>query len=445
MKKVLSLVLLVALVLSVTACASTATTTAAPAATTAAGETTTAAAATTAAAEPVTIIVTNGKGEIAAQFTKAAADFSAANPGITVDAQSVTVGDTVGIYDKLTAAGKKVVMPMVEPYSVNDKYKDIVANLDGAKWIADTDAAFKNAAGNVVGFPFVIEGFGIVYNKTVVEKAVGGTFDPYSIKTRDQFVALLDKVVASGIKKPIAYQTEFWSVSNHYSSQFINQATDKLAFVADMKAGKVDFAKNAVWNGYYDTMDLLASKKYNVYGDRPLGKYYDEAHVKVGSGEAAFLFNGNWAFDSLKAVAGSEFGFIGVPFTNDEKDPNAGKITAGPTQVYIIDKSATPAEQAAAEKFLEWMVYDAKGQDFIVNQSQCISAFKNNPNKVTNPLGAALADAIGKGMTLDFSTNYVSAGDYGDILAPDVQKYIDGKETREQLAKAFTAYYTSLG
>ncbi len=441
MKKVLSLILLLALVMSITACASTAMS----AATTAASAETTAAATTAATQEPVTIIVTNGKGEIAAQFTQAAADFMAANPGITVDAQSVTVGDTVNIYDKLIAAGKKVVMPMVDPYSVNDKYKDIVTNLDGAKWIADTDSAIKNAAGNVVGFPFVIEGFGIVYNKTIVEKAIGGTFDPYSIKTRDQFIALLDKVVASGIAKPIAYQTESWSVSNHYSSQFINQATDKLAFVADMKAGKVDFAKNAVWNGYYDTMDVLASKKYNVYGERPLGKYYDEAHVKVGSGEAAFLFNGNWAFDSLKAVAGSEFGFIGVPFTNDEKDPNAGKITAGPTQVFIIDKSATPAEQAAAEKFLEWMVYDAKGQDFVVNQSQCISAFKNNSNKVTNPLGAALADAIGKGMTLDFSTNYVNPGDYGDILAPDVQKYIDGKETREQLAKTFTDYYSSLG
>lgn len=444
MKKVLSLVLLVTLVLSMTACASTATT---AATTAAAAETTKAAAETTAAAaqEAVTIIVTNGKGEIAAQFTQAAKDFMDANPGITVDAQSVTVGDAVGIYDKLTAAGKKVVLPMVEPYSVNDKYKDIAATMDGAKWIADTDSAFKNAAGNVVGFPFVIEGFGIVYNKAVVEKAVGGTFDPYSIKTRDQFIALLDKVVASGIKKPIAYQTEFWSVANHYSSQFINQATDKLAFVADMKAGKVDFASNAVWNGYYDTMDVLASKKYNVYGERPLGKYYDEAHVKVGNGEAAFLFNGNWAFDSLKAVSGSDFGFIGVPFTNDEKDPNAGKITAGPTQVMIIDKTATPAEQAAAEKFLEWMVYDEKGQDFVVNKSQCISAFKNNKNTVTNPLGKALADAIGKGMTLDFSTNYVSAGDYGDIIAPDVQKYIDGKETRADLAKAFANYYSSLG
>ncbi|MDD2533909.1 MAG: ABC transporter substrate-binding protein [Eubacteriales bacterium] len=438
MKKILALVLLLALAISMTACAPAATT-AAPAETTAAPAETTAAVAD----EPVTIIVTNGKGEIAAQFDQAAKDFMALNPNITVEMYSVTVGDTVSIYDKLTSSGKIVTLAMVEPYAVNDKFVDTVASMDGAPWIAETTSAFKNVAGQVVGFPFAIEGFGLVYNKAVVEKAVPG-FDPLSIKTRDQFVELLDKIIASGVKKPIAYQTEAWSVSNHYSAQFINQATDKNAFAADLKAGNFDYINNAVWNGYYDTMDVLADAKYNVYGERPLGSYYDEAHVKVGNGEAAMLFNGNWAFDSLKAAPESSFGFIPVPFTNDAADVNAGKLSVGPTQVFIIDKNATPAEQAAAEKFLEWMVFDEKGMDFVVNQSQIISAFKNNPNKVTNPLGAAIADAIGKGATLDFPTNYVSAGDYYNILGPSVQAYINKDSTREELATAFTDYYATL-
>ncbi len=441
MKKVLSIILMITLILSLTACASTPTTTAAPAETTAApGETTTAAPSD----EPVTIIVTNGKGEIAAQFDQAAKDFMAANPNITVEMYSVTVGDTVSIYDKLISAGKIVTLAMVEPYSVNEKYADIAATMDGAAWINETDAAFKNAEGHVVGFPFAIEGFGLVYNKAVVEKVVPG-FDPLSIKTRDQFVELLDKLVAAGIKKPIAYQTEAWSVANHYSSQFINQAADKNAFVADLKAGNFDYLNNAVWNGYYDTMELLADPKYNVFGERPLGSYYDEAHVKVGNGEAAMLFNGNWAFDSLKAAPGSDFGFIPVPFTNDANDPNAGKLSVGPTQVFIIDKNATPAEQAAAQKFLDWMVFDEKGMDFLVNKSQIISAFKNNPNKVTNPLGAAISDAIAAGATLDFPTNYVSAADYMNILGPSVQAFINKDISREDLAAAFEDYYASLG
>jgi len=389
----------------------------------------------------VTIIMTNGKGEISKQFAQATKDFMAANPDIIVEPYSVAVGDTVNIFDKLTASGKVVTLAMMEPNSVLDKYKDFGVDLTNEKWNKDTVYSFKNPQGQVVGFPFAIEGFGLVYNQKVLDKAVGGTFDPSTINTRDKFKALLDKIQASGVKYPIAYQTEAWSVANHYSSQFINQDSDPSKVVAQMVDGKFDFAGNAAWNGYYDTMDLLASKQYNKYGERPLGQYYDDAHLAVGKGESAILFNGNWAYDSLKAVAGDKFGLMPVPVDNNAANPMNNKIVAGPTQVILLNKKATSAQQEAAKKFLNWLVDDKAGQDFIVNKSQIISAFKSNPNKVTNPLGIAISDAIAKDKTMPFSTNYVSAAEYTDILAPHVQKYIIKKETRADLAKGFVDYY----
>lgn len=391
----------------------------------------------------VTIIVTNGKGEIASQFTQAAKDFMKANPNITVEPYSVAVGDTLNVFDKLTASGKVVSLAMVEPNSVVDKYKDVGIDLSSEKWNSETSYGFKNAEGKVVGFPFAIEGFGLVYNQKVLDKAVGGTFDPFSINTRDKLKALLDKIKASGIKYPVAYQTEDWSVSNHYSSQFLDQTSDPNKTLSQLKAGTFDYTKNAAWNGYYDTMDLLASKDYNKYGDRPLGKYYDDAHLAVGKGESAMLFNGDWAYDSLKAVAGDKFGFIPVPVDNNENNPMNNKLVVGPTQVFIVNKKATQAQQDAAKKFLNWLVDSKEGQDFVVNKCQIISAFKNNTNKVTNPLGVAISEAIAKNKTMPFSTNYVSASDYQTILGPDVQKYISKNETRADLAKAFTAYYAS--
>jgi raffinose/stachyose/melibiose transport system substrate-binding protein len=392
--------------------------------------------------EKVTIIMTNGKGEIASQWEQAAKDFMAANPNITVQAQSQAVGDTLSVLDKLTASGEVVTIAMMEPSGVLNKYKDFGIDLSAEKWNEETKDGFKNASGQVVGFPFAIEGFGLVYNKKVVEKAVGGTFDPFSINTRDKLKELLDKIKASGVKYPIAYQTEGWSVSNHYSTQFLNQAEDGSTIVAQLKEGKFDLAGNAAWNGYYDTMDLLASKDYNKFGERPLGQYYDAAHLAVGKGESAMLFNGNWAFDSLKAVAGDSFGFIPVPNDNNPENPLNNKIVAGPTQVLAINKAATPAQQEAGKKFLNWLVYDQAGQDFLVNKSQIISAFKNNPNKVTNPLGAAIGEAITQGKTMPFSTNYVVADDWFKIIGPDVQKYIVKKIDRPALAKAIQTYYT---
>ncbi|WP_411343152.1 ABC transporter substrate-binding protein [Paenibacillus sp. WLX1005] len=389
----------------------------------------------------VSIIITNGKGEIASQWAQAAKDFMAENPDIQVEAVSSAVGDTVSLLDKLTASGKTVTLAMMSPDSITNKYKDFGIDLSQEKWNQDTEYGVKDANGKIAGFPFSIEGFGLVYNKTVLDKVEGGTFDPFTINTRDKLQALLDKIKASGITYPVAYQTENWSVANHYSTQFLNQAADPNTIVDQLKAGTLDLASNPVWNGYYDTLDLLVSPEYNKYGERPLGKYYDDAHVSVGKGESAILFNGNWAYDSLKAVSGESFGFMPVPVDNDASNPLNNKIAAGPTNILVINQKATPEQQAAAKKFLDWIVYNKKGQDFLVNQSQVISAFKNNPYKVSNPLGAALAEAIKDGKTLPFSSNYVKVEDWGSILAPDIQKYIAKKETRAELAQVIQNYY----
>ncbi|MDP4083972.1 MAG: ABC transporter substrate-binding protein [Bacillota bacterium] len=392
---------------------------------------------------PVKIIVTNSKGEIDAQFKQAAKDFMKVNPKINVEVDTQAVGDTLGVYDKLTASGKTVTLAMFDPYAALHKYKDVGIDLSNDKWNAETNDALKNSDGKVIGFPFAVEGMGLVYNQKVLDKAVGGTFDPYSINTQDKLKDLLNKIKASGVKYPVAYQTEAWSVGNHYSSLFLDQESDPNTILDKLKSGSLDLTQNAAWNGYYDTLNLLTSKDYNKFGDRPLGQYYDAAHVAVGKGDSAILFNGDWAFDSLHAIAGDTFGFMPVPVDNNPDNALNNKIAVGPTQVFVINKKATKAEQAAAKKFLNWLVYDKTGQDFVVNKGQIISAFKNNPNKVNNPLGIAISNAIAKGATMPFSTNYINAGDWPTTIGPDVQKYIAKQESRAQLAKVFEDYYKS--
>lgn len=391
----------------------------------------------------VNIIVTNGKGEIDAQFKEAAKEFMKANPDINVDVNSIAVGDALNIYDKLSASGKTVTLAMFSPYDALNKYKDVGIDLSSEKWNAETNDALKNSEGNVIGFPFAVEGMGLVYNQQVVEEAVGGTFDPFSINTQDKLIDLLDTIKESGVEYPVAYQTEAWSVANHYSSLFLNQESDPTTLLNQLEAGELDLIRNEIWNGYNDTLELLTSTDYNKFGERPIGQYYDAAHVAVGNGESAFLFNGNWAFDSLKALEGSNFGFMPVPVDNDSDNPLNNKIAVGPTQVFVINKKATEEEQEAAKKFLEWLVYDEVGQDFVVNQSQIISAFKNNPNKVTNPLGVAISSAIAENKTMPFSTNYINTGDWNSILGPEIQKYIAKQSSKEDLAKAIQSYYTS--
>lgn len=444
MKKLLALLLVVALSFSIVACSSGSketdnTTTDKTTTDKTTADTKTESESTP--AEKVTIIITNGKGEIAEQHAAAAKAFMDSHPNIIVEEYTGAVGETVSAFDKMTASGEIITLAMMEPNAAINKYQDWGIDLSGEKWVADTVYGMTNPSGVLVGFPYAIEGMGLVYNKEVVEKAVGGEFDPFSIITRDDLIALLEKIKASGIEYPIAYQTEAWSVANHFGSMFMNQNEDPMDTVKAIESGSFDFASNKVWNDYFDTMDVLKDSAYNMFGERPIGQYYDQAHVAVGQGQAAMLFNGNWAFDSLQALEGQDFGFIPVPNNNDPNNRLNGKLTAGPTQIYLINKEATPAQQDAAKEYLNWLVYDEGGQNYIVNESQVISPFKNNPYTVTNPLGVAIAEAIAVDKVLPFSTNYIAAGDYYTIIGPEVQQYIDGLKTREELAAAYKAYY----
>lgn len=389
----------------------------------------------------VKIVITNGKGEISEQFNEAAKAFMDAHEDIEVEVHSKAVGDTLNPYDKLTASGVTVTIAMFEPYEALTKYKDIALDLSGEKWNEETSDALKDENGNVIAFPFAIEGMGYVYNEDIVKKAVGDDFDPFSINTRDKLIDLLDKIKESGVEHPVAYQTEAWSVGNHYSSLFLNQDGDPNATLEKLANGSLKLIDNDAWNGYYDTLELMVSEEYNVYGERPLGQYYDSAHVAVGNGEAAILFNGNWAFDSLQALEGTNFGFMPVPVDNNPENPLNNKIAVGPTQVLMINKNASKEEQEAAKKFLNWLVYEDAGQDFVVNKAQIISAFKNNPYTVTNPLGVAISEAIANGQTMPFATNYINAGEWSTTIGPEVQKYIAGETTREKLAEFLEDYF----
>ncbi len=439
MKKLLAILLMLSMVLSLAACNSSDSAEESEASDEKQESTTSTTSEAT--SDKVTIIITNGKGEIAAQHAAAAEAFMASHLNVVIEEYTGQVGDTVDIFDKLTSSGKTITLAMMEPNAALANYQDWGIDLSGEAWVEETVYGMTNPSGVLVAFPYAIEGMGLVYNKEVVENAVGGTFDPFSIVTRDDLKELLDTIKASGIEYPIAYQTEAWSVANHFGSMFMNQNEDPMDTVKAIGSGDFDFATNEVWNGYFATMDLLKDPSYNLFGERPIGQYYDQAHIAVGQGESAMLFNGNWAFDSLKALEGSDFGFIPVPNDNNSNNRLNGKLTAGPTQIYMINAEASKAEQDAAKAYLNWLVFDEVGQDYLVNESQVISAFKNNPYKVVNPLGASIAEAIAINKVLPFSTNYISAGDYHTLLGPEVQQYIDGLYTREELAEAYTKFY----
>jgi raffinose/stachyose/melibiose transport system substrate-binding protein len=80
------------------------------------------------------------------------------------------------------------------------KIRDKLVDLSDEKWAKDIIATsamdLAKPAGKLIAFPATVEGFGLIYNKSLLDKA---HVDPKTIKTRKDLAAAFEKVKAAGI------------------------------------------------------------------------------------------------------------------------------------------------------------------------------------------------------------------------------------------------------
>ncbi|BFH67593.1 ABC transporter substrate-binding protein [Paenibacillus dendritiformis] len=392
--------------------------------------------------QAVTITFLNSKAEIQQEMNAAAAQFREANPGITVEVISTTEAQSpVERASALYAAGTPATLAMLDAGDIA-KFKDKAADLSAEKWVRDL-AQPNELDGRTIAFPFAVEGYGLIYNKAAVEKALGGSFDPGAVHTAGALEKLFRQLEASGTA-PITIGSMDWSLGNHFLAlAYAAQPDgDVEAFLDELKAGQAALADNAAFNGLLDTFDLMM--KYNKGKDDPMAVTYEQSASAVAKGEAAMTFNGNWLIGELqKSNPDGEFGFLPVPVSNDAGDKANSAIAIGATKQIFIDKEkSTEEQQAAAKKFLDWLVYEEAGQDFLVNKARVVPAFQNIAMEPANSLGQAVKAYNNAGQALPFAGNFVP-GDHWKVLGASMQKYLAGKADRAALAAEIEDYWKS--
>lgn len=395
----------------------------------------------------VKITFLNSKGEIQTQLEDAAKAFTKDNPNIQVEVIAAPAGASP--FEKVSsmyAAGNAPSLAMLDPGDIA-KFNDKFLDLSGEKWVADAvDKSLdvvKTTDGKVMAFPVTVEGTGIIYNKNILDKA---GIDPKNIKTTKDLEEAFNKVKATGVN-PVAVSPMDWSLAGHFISiAYADQSKDSKEiekFTNDLKAGKVDLTQNKQFNGLLDTFDLL--KKNNIDAKDPLAGTYENDQQYMGSGKVAFWFMGNWAWPQIKDFAGdnTNFGFIPVPISNNASDYGNAGIPVGVTKFIGVDKVNNNADQqAAAKKFLEWLVYNNNGQDILVNKANIIPAFKNITIEPKDPLGKSIKSYIASGNTIQFMTTLPP--DHWKQVGASMQKYLAGKIDRAGLAKEVQDYWKTV-
>ncbi|CAM4480058.1 MAG: ABC transporter substrate-binding protein [Paenibacillus macerans] len=397
-----------------------------------------------ASGKTVEISVLVGKEEIAKPFESMVSDYNSSQDKVKV---SIIPLSGANGYERMTTLYASNNAPTVMSIGQElELMQGKLLDLSDQEWVKNASPGTLDYAtydGKVLGMPMSVEAFGFIYNKAVLDKVAGGSFDPSSVRTINDLKALFEKIEAAGVT-PITVTPLDWSLGAHFSNiLFTDQSPDRETrhkFLADMKSGNVDLANNAVFNGWMDTLDLM--KQYNKAKDAPLSAQYDEAPLQLADGEAAMWFMGNWAYPQLKeADPDGEYGFLPVPVSNNADDYGNSQISASVSLYWSIDKEqSTPEEQAAAKDFLNWMVSSEQGQDYYVNQFSAIPAFNNFKIMPEDSLSQSLLFYMDKQQTLEWMNLYFPPDGY-PTMGATLQKYLTGNIDRAGVAKEYEEYW----
>lgn len=391
------------------------------------------------------ITLLNSKAEIQVALEKMGAAFEEKS-GVHVEVMPVTDGDSP--YTKVVSlynSGNPPTLSILDTTDVIALAEEKAADLTDEMWTKEAEKYLTKVNDKVYSFPLCIEGRGMIYNKAVIDKALGKEFDPSTIKTLDDFVALLDELVAAGIEKPISVAKEDWSLGAHHL-QYIYETYDGTSegaqeIIGQIKDGTLDISSYDRLSQFLDMFDVL--KKYNVAKGDPLGADYDEMAIDLADGKTAFWFNGNWAWPNLSEAGAEEedeYGFLPYFLNNDENDFVNQMIQGSPSKQVMLDgQIASEKEQKAAKEFLNWIVYSEIGQQMLVKTCNIIPPFQNNPYEPADPLSRDIYEKVHHEQA--FNASAIVPNDHWSILGAAMQKYLADRSGREELMKSIEDYW----
>ena len=391
------------------------------------------------------ITLLNTKAEIQVALEKMGAEYEKKS-GVHVEVMPVTDGDSP--YTKMVSlynSGNPPTLAILDTTDVIALAEEKAVDLSAEKWVSEAEGYTTDINGKIYSFPLCIEGRGIIYNKAVIDKALGTEFDPASVTTQDEFVALLDKLVEKGIERPVSMAKEDWSLGAH-QLQYIYETYDGTSdgaqkVIGDIKSGKMDLATYSRMSEFLDTFDIL--KKYNVAQKDPLGADYDEMAIDLADGKTAFWFNGNWAWPNISeagAKEDDEYGFLPYFLNNDKSDFANQMIQASPSkQVMLEGQVATEKEQAAGKEFLNWIVFSEIGQQMLVKTCNVIPPFKNNPFEPADPLSRDIYTKVHEQKA--FNASAIVPNDHWAVLGAAMQKYLAGRSGRDEMISSVQGYW----
>ena len=367
------------------------------------------------------LVIFQSKTEIMDKLNACAEDFSA-ETGIEVEVWE-TSGDNYFTdlkTDLSTQAGPTLFS--LAPGSESVEMADYLEDVSGLNFIDKVSAGMVDTVnGKQVGIPYTLEGFGLVYNGSLV--------DPSTLTSTDALVSYLEKAKADGINGLGFSQEDYFLIMHVLNTPFAIQA-DPADYLAKVLAGEERMIDNDAFKEFASFMEAVRANCTN-----PTDITYDNNCGDFATGKAAMIHQGNWCY-SMFADYDVDFdmGIAALPLCGNSK------VAVSVPAAWYINTDAAEEEKNAAKAFLEWLYTSETGKNYLMAEFGFVPVVEGMTSETLDPISSSVAEAAAKGETIPWSMANWPAG-ISSSLAPIVSQFyvsdMSGEELVNQLNDAF--------
>lgn len=327
-------------------------------------------------------------------------------------------------------------------------WKDYCADLKDSelyKHLTDKSLAVTDKGG-VYGIPYVLEGYGIIYNKEITDKYFALPKKSTTFKSMDEInnFEKLKKLVEDmqknasklGIKGVFAstslkagedwrWQTHLLNIPIYY--EFTNNNIDLTSDQTDT----ITFEYNKNFKNIFDLYlnnSVIPPKQVGI-------KTVDNSMSEFALGECAMVQNGNWAWSQIEGVKGNVVKADNIKYlpiyTGMKVDPQQG-LCIGTENFYAVNKKASAEDQKATVDFVYWLYSSEKGKDYVINKLGFISPFDTFTEfeKPKDPLAVEVLHWMKKSdiTTIPWYFTLFPSQVFKDDFGSDLLRYAQGSE-----------------
>ncbi|MBQ3202745.1 MAG: carbohydrate ABC transporter substrate-binding protein [Clostridia bacterium] len=335
-------------------------------------------------------------------------------------------------------------------------WKDYCADLKDTelyKHLTDQSLAIKDGD-KVVGIPYVVEGYGILYNKALTDKYLALPDKAVDVESMDEVDSYDElKAVVEDMQKNKAAL----GIDGVFASTSMKAGEDwrwqthllNIPLYYEWTEGKVDFNDSKAFSEIGFTHGDKYRNIYDLYlnnsvTDKKLvgSKTVSDSMAEFALEKCAMVQNGNWAWSQIKDVSGNKVkadNLRYLPIYIGAEGEEKQGLAIGTENFYAINSQASKEEQKAAADFIWWLYSSEEGKKQVTEKLGFIAPFDTFSEDETpdDPLAREVARWMAKEeiTTVPWHFTMFPSARFKEDFGASLLKYAQGTKSWEDVVK----------